>query len=178
MQFFTRDLFLRFNSLDMAVAVPAHDEWDKVTEEYRRHVDALAARVPSAVSDLARRCFQDAELSQYTEAFESTRDVAGRPALRRGTLFLTLQSERAVTSIVYTLSEPVVTDSGTLWPFSKDRKHWMYDEMDEVAEGAFRQRILWSDGSVIEIPFTSVAIHVVDRPALPAARRGKTPRVA
>ncbi|APW61177.1 hypothetical protein [Paludisphaera borealis] len=49
------------------------------------------------------------------------------------------------------------------WPLSKQRAHWLYDEVDVDSEsqGALLHRVLFSDGIILEIPFKSVWIHTV-----------------
>ena len=60
------------------------------------------------------------------------------------------------------------------WPFSTQRKHWLYDEVDvaPIRHGLFVHRVLLSDGTVLEIPFVSTLVHSFP---LPEANRGDGP---
>jgi hypothetical protein len=55
------------------------------------------------------------------------------------------------------------------WPFSKERVHWLYDELDtdDRHPGLFWHRILWSDGQVTEIPLVDVVVHSLPANGLP-----------
>ena len=92
------------------------------------------------------------------------------------TAILSLRHHDSIVSIIYHLSGDVQDSTPTPdWPFSKRRVHWLYDEIDVGANRAakFEHRILFSDGRVLAIPFTSVIVHVV---ALPQSHESDTPR--
>jgi len=52
------------------------------------------------------------------------------------------------------------------WPFSAERKHWLYDELEAPAgaAGPFTHRILFSDGNVLEVPFRDVLVGSISLP--------------
>ena len=125
--------------------------------------DAIRDQMPSQVRKLAELCLHDAELLAFEQA---------EPA----TAILSLKQNDSIVSIIYHLSGDVQDNTPTPdWPFSKRRVHWLYDEIDVGANRAakFEHRILFSDGRVLAIPFTSVIVHVV---ALPQSHESDTPR--
>ena len=90
------------------------------------------------------------------------------------TLTLGLQHGNEMIVLYYFLSQtPKESKRRKSWDFSPEHKHWLYDEValiEEVSPGSpcdFVHRILWSDGSELEIPFADV---IIDRfPALKLA---------
>lgn len=81
---------------------------------------------------------------------------------------LSLKQEATVCSLIYVLWDWVrecAAQEG--WQFSKARKHWLYDEVDLTPDrqGCFLHRILFSDGSVVEIPFLTAIVSSVQLPA-------------
>ena len=72
--------------------------------------------------------------------------------------------------LIYQLWDRVrKSPSPGLWPFSKRRPHWLYDEIDLASPqgGMYFHRVFLSDGRTLEIPFASVCVHVIpiSRPA-------------
>ncbi|MBW3541502.1 MAG: hypothetical protein KY476_14640 [Planctomycetes bacterium] len=89
---------------------------------------------------------------------------------------MSLKKDRTVCSLIYVLWDhvreyPAKED----WPFSESPTRWMYDELDLAADhqGAFLHRILFSDGGIVEIPFSSALISIV---TLPSADEGAAKR--
>lgn len=84
------------------------------------------------------------------------------------TAIVTLKQGQAILSLVYILWDQVRTQASPEdWPFSRENKHWLYDEIDSAGTGTrFRHRILFSDGVVVEIPFLTV---ITSRVSLPVA---------
>jgi hypothetical protein len=86
-----------------------------------------------------------------------------RRAATRRTLTVGLQQVNEMIVLNYLLSDSLKeTKPRKSWPFSPQQKHWLYDEV--AAGNPLTHRILWSDGSELEIPLEDV---IVDRfPAL------------
>ena len=164
MQFFTPELYLRYNSADEPVADKAHEDWESAVASYRKHLDRIRGQMPEEVKKLAGSCFHDAILL----AFDPRRTVlekAKNGSLPSGDTLAILSSEQesGVVSLYYVLGAPIRAAAAPAdWPFSAERVHWLYDEIDVDAQSAgFVHRILFSDGRTLEIPFASVIKHNV-----------------
>jgi hypothetical protein len=171
MRFFTPELYLRFNSANEEEANHAEEAWETAIQNYHRHLQALRERMPSQVRKLAELCLHDAELlacSQEVEPILSPMDLFFPGPHWSAVAVLALKEDNQVTLLIYVLWDrlrefPPRPD----WHFSKERKHWLYDEVDAAGQrsdigrplGLFVHRILFSDGTVLEIPFASVLVH-------------------
>ena len=167
-KFFTRELYVKFNSLNEQEADEADVEWERAVRDYRAHLASLAKRLPTDVEQLSTLCLHDAELIDAEE------------------LFLTRLSDSAVVGvklredddlwrayfILYSLFEEVrEVAPPPKWPYPDAPFQWMYDEVD-VSEGRrkrFIHRIMLSDGRVVVVPFTHVNIRMLE---IPATSRG------
>ena len=81
---------------------------------------------------------------------------------------MSLKHEGSALSLIYFLWDNIREHAASdNWPFSKLGKHWLYDELDLASgsRGMFVHRVLFSDGSVLEIPFHSVISHSFPLPA-------------
>lgn len=164
MRFFTPDLYRRFNSPDEAEADRADADWELAIQNYRDHLDEFRDGLPSQTRELARLNLHDAEL------------IACEPKLIPdefwpGVAILSVRQGGKVVDLIYHLWAVVrELPPPAEWPFFEERKHWLYEELD-IAPGprTFLHRVLWSDGSVLVIPFTSVLIHRFALPRKPEA---------
>jgi hypothetical protein len=163
MRFFTPELFIRFNSDDDKVADRADEDWESAIREYRSHLDGLRDQMPAQVKKLAGLCFHDAELLTSEESIEPVFSVPFEPLpFWSGFAILSLKQGDEIVSLIYVLWDRIRRyESKENWPFSKLRRHWLYDEVDVAPthRGWFLHRVLLSDGIVIEIPFVSILIH-------------------
>jgi len=105
------------------------------------------------VRKLAGLCLHDAELIGFDEAFQAAGSFWSALAS------FVLQDGGRVHTLAYALADRVERgrppeDS----PFSKERPHWLHDEIAVRPEGGFVHRILFSDGGVMTVPF--VAVHL------------------
>jgi hypothetical protein len=80
---------------------------------------------------------------------------------------LSLQQGGELVVLIYFLwASPKHSRPRKSWPFSEEAVHWLYDEVS-VAENSgaaepycdFYHRILWSDGTELEIPCADVIVH-------------------
>jgi hypothetical protein len=175
MRFFTPESYKEFNSVDDAVADRADEAWEESLANYRRHLEAIRSKLPSEASKIAELDLHDAEVlafdSEHQAIFPGPPDP--RPALS-AVASLLLQKDQTIYWLTYVLADHVRENPATGdWPFSKSRKHWLYDELDVAADrpGSFVHRILFSDGSVAEIPFVSAITGAVSLPEV-VARSG------
>lgn len=171
MRFFTPERYIQFNSPDDEVADRANEAWEKALDEYRRHLGTIQEKMPSQVRKVAELCLHDAELlgfEQETQPLFSFPEPFWPGPLWSTMAILSLKQDQTIRSLIYLLWDrvreyPAKED----WPFSKARKHWLYDELDVAPDqrGAFLHRILFSDGSVVELPFVSAIVSSVSLPA-------------
>lgn len=181
MRFFTPELYRRFNSSDEAVADEASEAWETALAEYRRHLADVRDRMPSSMRKLTDVCLHDAELLSCEQVVEPffpfPLEFFGPPPFWSALAIVSLRQGETIVSLFYLLWDRVRDHApGADWPFSKERIHWLYDEVDVApnAHGRFLHRVLWSDGRVLEIPFLSVVIH---RPPLTLPRNSAVIRL-
>src|SRR5438552_981381 len=172
MRFFTPDLYVRFNSPDDAEADRANEEWEEAIGRYEQHLATFRDRMPSQVRKLAELSLHDAEILSRVEEIQPGGPY-GFPELPfpfpvwTAVAIVSVKDEEKIRSLIYCLWDRLRTHTfRENWPFSTEREHWLYDEVDQVSErrgpffhGAFLHRILLSTGMVLEIPFTSVFVH-------------------
>jgi hypothetical protein len=164
MRYFTPELVVRFNSPDDLEADRADAEWEAAMRAYREHLDGLRARMPKQVERLADLCLHDAEILAWESPIEPFFPVFENGSLPfpTGFVIFSVRQGHEIISLMYALAEPVCQYSSLDdWPFSSQRIHWLYDEIDVLADqpGVFIHRVLLSDGAVVEIRFLSVLVH-------------------
>jgi hypothetical protein len=151
MRFFTPELYKQFNSSHDDDADRADEAWEAAIQAYQSHLDAMRDKMPREVQKLADLCLHDAEILAWDHG----------PFWAPVAVFSLRRNQEAF-SIIYFLLDHVREQppKGT-WPFSKLRKHWLYDELDMAKNGPgmFLHRVLLSDGTVLEIPFGSVMVQ-------------------
>ncbi len=181
MRFFTPELYLQFNSPDDETADRANEAWEAALSSYRSHLENIKDRMPSQLRRLAEQSHHDAEVLSISEDIDPFFPMRFEPFFP-GPLWMalgvvTLKEENgAITNLIYTLWDRIRSAPAPAgWPFSKKHKHWLYDEIDLFSDqrGMFIHRILFSDGSTIEIPLLSVVVHQfsLDRADVAAKRR-------
>ena len=170
MRFFSPEFYMQFNSHDDDVADRANAAWEKSLKRYKRHLADIRDRMPSQVRKLSELCLHDAEVLGFEQESQSfcpvSQGVSSAP-LWSALAIVTLRQDATIRSLFYMLWDRVRQyPPNNEWPFSKTRKHWLYDEVDVAADqrGLFLHRILFSDGSVVEIPFVSVVPSSITLP--------------
>jgi hypothetical protein len=166
MQFFTPELYLRYNSPDDTVADGADEAWERVLSDYRTHLTSFAEQMIPRVKELAESlCLHDAELLSLQEdipgplnlsPFRSPFSVAA----------IALGTDGKIINLLYFLWGKVAQSRAPKnWPFSQLRIHWLYDEIDlerrQLYGPLYWHRILLSDGRVVSIPFLDVVIQMI-----------------
>lgn len=166
MRFFTPELYVRFNSSVDEEADRANEAWETAFSEYRKHLDAIRDRMPSQVRKLVELCLHDAELLACEQAVEPHSpfpfEPFGTPPFWSAMAIVSLKQGKKIVSLIYRLWDRIREHPAPEgWPFSKDRTHWLYDEVDLASgqRGAFVHRVLLSDGRVLEIPFVSLFVQ-------------------
>jgi hypothetical protein len=179
MRFFTPELYCQFNSADDEVADRANEAWERAVQEYQRHLQGIRHRMPSQVKKLADLCLHDAEMLGLEPEVQSPESPTQEPCwpspVCSPVTIISLKQDETIHSLIYIIWDRVREHPPVKsWPFSKLRRHWLYDEIDVASDhlGMFLHRILFSDGSILEIPFISVIISSV---SLTASGRGSAP---
>jgi hypothetical protein len=175
MRFFTPDLYMRFNSPNDQIADEANDAWEEAIAKYQEHLDRLRKEMPPPVQRLADLCLHDAEIVEIEEedvdtlpSANAAEAVSAAPGLRLG--ILSARQENKAVSICYVLKASIRKHAAPRnWPFSKERMHVLYDEIDGDHPSGFVHRMLLSDGSVLAIAFGAVFAHWFDLHAKPVA---------
>ncbi|MEX0867403.1 MAG: hypothetical protein WD030_08585 [Pirellulales bacterium] len=164
MQFFTPELFVRFNSPDEAQANQADEDWEAAVANYRRHLEGLEDRMPSQVKRLTELSLHDTELLGMNEDVEPLPSSQLEP-FWFAIAIVSLKRDNELLSLIYVLWDRLREFAAPeRWPFSDRRPHWLYDEIHQAPghEGArFVHRVLLSDGRVFEIPFLTVLTQTV-----------------
>ncbi len=162
MRFFTPELYIRFNSPDDEVADRANEEWEHAISRYQKHLNGIREQLPSPVRSLSELCLHDGEVLNFEKevlvpsAFGAL--TSGGQAWAVLAL-LGLRLEETVWTLLYFLGDRVREyPPDPDWPFSKEQRHWLYDEIDLAPNRPhlFVHRVLFTDCSVVEIPFVSV----------------------
>jgi hypothetical protein len=164
MRFYTRELYLRFNSSDPAEADEADEAWEQADRDYEKQLARLRKRMPPDVRQLADRvCLHDASVmwwgSKQTFAMVVLQHEDG------STVNLTYVLENGIREIRRPKG----------WPFSAKDRHWLYDEVDRDPRNpaGYLHRILLSDGTELEIPFSRVSVLVSPKKVVPIAKPQK-----
>jgi len=159
MQFFTPELYLSFNSHDDAVADRANESWEEALRNYDRHLNKLRVHMGSHIRQVSEMCLHDADVLALSCEAQSRVARQRFAPVWSAVAVLTVRLDEQVHTLVYSLRDHVrEAPTPQHWPFSRQRTHWLYDEFDIGFSplGGFLHRILFSDGRVIEIPFTSI----------------------
>jgi hypothetical protein len=170
MRFFTPQLYVQFNSSDDKVADAASEAWEKALQEYQRHLETIRPFMTSQVRKIAELNLHDADVLGFEQGFQPVFPLP-EPFLPApfwsAMAILSLKQDKIIRSLIYVLWDRVREHSAKVdWPFSKLRKHWLYDELDIAPnhDHLFLHRVLFSDGSIVEIPFVSVITSGVQLP--------------
>jgi hypothetical protein len=157
MKYFTPELYLRYNAADEAIADEADDAWERAVGQYKRYLAEHRNQMPPNVRALAEKCcFHDAVLLGWQTHEQGNGRKSKTP--RMATVGLQ-QADETIVLCYFLSDEPKEKKSRKNWPFSSNQKHWLYDEV-AVANHEFKfiHRILWSDGSELDLPFEDVII--------------------
>ena len=166
MLFFTPDLYLRYNSQDDETALAADAEWEDAIVRYHQHLAMLREKMPSQVIELSGICLHDGEIlhrqqQQDPLTIAGLDDSTGPPRLWPlwyGLATLAVRLDNELVTLFYILIDHITEQPAARdWPFSKQREHWLYDEVHWKGgdRGSFVHLILLSSGAVLTIPFTA-----------------------
>ena len=149
MRYFTPQLYEALNAGNEALALRTLRKWYALQDKYRAELGRWIEQATPGVRDLAMKFYgHDGE-------------VVARGRIGESIYYLFFVSEsREETVICYhLLSEPLLIrheSSASCW---EGDVHWLYDEVTRIAEGRYRYEILFSDGRILQIEFSDVAIR-------------------
>jgi hypothetical protein len=169
MQFFTPELYLKFNSKRNEEALAADEEWENAITRYNERLESLRSKMPSQVVKLTELCLHDADVLLRREQQQPLKlpftpewpPFGAWVPPWYGTFTFAVQQGDEVLAIVYLLSDHVTEQQPVqAWSFSKSREHWLYDEINLSTEGGghFVHNVLLSSGLVLSIPFSNVLL--------------------
>ncbi len=169
MRYFTPELYRQFNSADDDVADRADAAWETALAEYEKHLASIKDRLPSLVRSLADLRLHDAEVVAPIEEIASGGLGPAAEVITplqtpawSAMAVMTVKHRGEFITLIYNLWDRIRQDAPPPdWPFSQYPVYWLYDELDLSADAKWPiiHRVLFSDGTVIEVPFQSVAIH-------------------
>ncbi len=154
MKYFTQDLLKRFQADDDDIADAAQGEWDRKSEEYRRHLGALRNHLPRDF----RTMLDDYRLHDA--------HVVARFASLIGDKRLYFIEIRPEGSPDHPLLLTYVLDDGPQPPDLHGGCYWLYDEVDIVSRTAplvFSHAITFTDGTELALYFTDFQLAPVPR---------------
>jgi hypothetical protein len=170
MNFFTLDLYHRFNSPDVDEAVRADADWEDAIVRYKDYLRTYRDDLPPGAKKLAEEVnLHDAEVLKigsgylatglpYSSAYFGAQTPVQIPytivSHMAAQLVIVLRVADEISIIIYSLwnwTEPQVW--GARAP--ADPLYWLYDEIvpDQHLPRHFWHRILFSDESIFNIPF-------------------------
>jgi hypothetical protein len=162
MQYFTPELVLRLNSSDGKDVDEAMEQWEKAVKAYRKKLQRVQRQLPSHSRRLAELSFHDWNVLGVWS--NSDTDKSASPA------YVVLNQNDEFVILGYLLTDHLHrTTSVPQWTLSKQQVHWLYDELDVVANKSFTHQILLSDGTTLQIPFSDCQVmplklsHVMSR---------------
>lgn len=145
MQYFTPELYLKLNSSDSRTVDLAMEQWERAIGSYKKHLERVRRDLPPRARSIAKSSFHDWRLRGARNPL---------PALA----LIVLEHDKAIALLSYSLSDPVrELKPPKRWPASKGDVYWLYDELD-TREGTFVHRILFSDGTELQISFSSCEV--------------------
>ncbi len=166
MRFFTPELYRRFNSPDDGIADVADAEWEAAVADYRRHLEEIVGLLPESAVPLTELSWHDAELLSFDKRLPTGEPFSFLPW--PAIAFLAVRQGGNLVVTDYVLWDDVRERREENWPFSTERVHVLYDEidLDHSRPGHFLHRLLFSDGRTLEIPFVYAATHTFSEHAV------------
>jgi hypothetical protein len=165
MRFFTRELYIDFNSADPIVADAADELWEQAIKAYQRHMRLLRPKLSDGAKRLAKISFHDARLMNSEHPV-----LLGLPGVGLIALAQHIAPDNWETYLIwYVLCGEIQSLPSPMaeWPFSNGNTEGLYDEFDlnPQDEDLFVHRILLSDGRVIVVPFANAGVQKLAKDA-------------
>jgi hypothetical protein len=165
MHYFTPQLFLEINSSDDAVVERAAGRWEKAIAAYRKHLATILRGMPSELRDLGELSLHDWDVVNIAVNHRAATPsgVAGLPVWY-STASIAVRDGEKLLILLYVLWDKAVTiPAPENWSLSKDRVHWLYDELELASDRPDRlvHQILLSNGVTLVIPFSTCIVQTL-----------------
>jgi hypothetical protein len=172
MKYFTPDLYLKFNSDDSQVADRADKDWERAIQGYRKRLNAIATKLPEKVQRFAQNCnLHDSEVLTIFDFPAWLMRKHGTESI----ISILLENPEAFVQLTYWLSSPLsATEPRSEPAFSRERRHWLYDEID--LDAPYVHEILFSDGSTLKLHFLWFTLSEIPKEGLDAKRSSRIGR--
>jgi hypothetical protein len=179
MNFFTLDLYHRFNSPDVDEAVRADAEWENAIVEYKKSLQTYRDELPPGAKKLAEEInLHDAEILGIS--LDNIANMFSYHWIQSNTrvpiqmsypiisniasyLMILLKNAEQISVVLYSLWAQPVRPIPPVRPFpsTNDRLYWLYDEItpEPKLTRHFWHSILLSDETTLEIPFIDCVYH-------------------
>ena len=167
MRYFTPELVLRLNSQDSRIIDAAMEQWEKAIASYKKKLQKIERQIPAHSRRIAELSFHDWSVLGVLSSPHSA--DAGKSALPA---YVVLNHNDEFVILCYLLTDKLErVESPMDWHLSKERIHWLYDELEVNGKGdlSFIHKVLLSDGTILLIPFSSCQVmplklsHVMSR---------------
>lgn len=158
MQYFTPRLYLELNSTDADVVERASERWEEAIGTYKAHLAKILKGKSSELRRLGKLSLHDWELVKTKMHHDIPAPESGGPPVWFSAASLVVRHENQTLWLLYLLWDKVQrVASPKNWTLSKDRVHWLYDELDAAGDmpDHFVHRVLLSNGSTLIIPFST-----------------------
>lgn len=154
MRYFTPQLFLQLNSSDSNTVDLATEQWEKAVILYRKTLERISREMPSQSRLITNLSLHDWQVLQVAHR-DSTLGGGSCPSV-----YFVLKQDRDLVILWYALAGRLrIISTPKEWSFSKQRLHWLYDELDFAQnKKSFVHRILLSDGTTMVIPFSNCQV--------------------
>lgn len=167
MRFFTPQMYVRLNSDDDAQIEQAAREWESAFTRYKEHLRQIRDTMPAPVREVSELSLHDWELIESQAAFEQAVPAAPQMRLPLWLSFAAIgvRKQHEVIVLFYLLWDEVRTigpDRDWDRELSPSGKvYWLYDEIDHVPStlNQYVHRVLFSDGTVRQIPFSACYVY-------------------
>ena len=155
---YTPEFYLRFSKSEGAEAARLDQEWEDREAALWAELMTFVDRMPLELRKLAEEItFHDAEVLGWQSipskfAGRATLTNNGTQTVYAGRFELELKLGNSLYLVTYSLCAPVrELPAPENWPYPSQPLDWLYSEFHEIP-GGFEERILLSDGRVLEIP--------------------------
>lgn len=164
MKYFTPELLEQLNSRDELRMMAAMTAWDQNERRYEKRLQSLASVLPaSALRLVEEHYFHDAQVVTISYSEEKS-------------LSIILRSKDKLRVLTFLLNgNPILREPEKPPAFASEGLLWLYEELDRNRKGALL-RLLLSNGSELEIPFTDVNVNAFEIHPVPAKRVAKGKR--
>jgi hypothetical protein len=156
MRYFTPELCLQLNSKDGKAVDRAMAQWEKATAAYKKSLQRVLHELSAQSRRIADLSLHDWKLVMIKSGSDDKANAGGDSML-----FL-LEFRKHLALLSYTLTGRLRRiEAPENWHLAgNENVYWLYEELDfsESLPRSFVHRILFSDGTTLLVPFSSVEV--------------------